>query len=178
MGALVPILKNVSDPGLTDELVQLVAVGAHERIVLFDHELGIAGGARQVLDEGGEARGAGRQIGPVVPPGVVDRGLDLRFHQGCDDPGPVPWSLVHHVQPPVAWLDQTPDHPTDLGLVGHCHSGQDVPGPLRLVDVNPRRHLPTGRPRSWRGPPSASSSSGRTPVSTTTFTSREQTVLR
>lgn len=68
MGTLVPILENVGDPGRPGGPVQLVAVGAHERVVLLDHEHRRFTTGGQVLDQGGKTYSPGGRRPPPVRP--------------------------------------------------------------------------------------------------------------
>jgi hypothetical protein len=146
VGALVPILENVGDPGRSGEPVQLMSVGPHERVVLLDHELSVACGG-QVLDEAAEARCPSCTFGGITASSVVDRCRDWHGCQGRDDHPTMPDVLMVHVETPATWHDQAPHDLSSGAWVTHSHSSDDVPGPLRLVHVNPRRHLP-GRPVS------------------------------
>jgi hypothetical protein len=76
----VAIFHAVTDPGRAHKPVQLVAVRMNERVVLLDHELGVAAIGGEVLDESSEARSPSCTVGGIVPYRFINRGFDLRCH--------------------------------------------------------------------------------------------------
>lgn len=101
-------------------------------------------GVRVVRDELREARPAPVDIGPVsLSISLVDHCATLQAEQGRDDlvlPGRL---LGLHVHAALAGRDEPADHLPDLrGVCGQHDAGdEDVALRLRLVDVDPRRHL-------------------------------------
>ena len=73
----VAIFHAVTDPGRAHKPVQLVAVRMNERVVLLDHELGVAAIGGEVLDRASELGGV---CGPKA--GRADRAV---FGEGAQD---------------------------------------------------------------------------------------------
>lgn len=72
------ILQDVGDPGGPGELIELLTVRPHQRVIPLEDDPGLAAAGGEVLDEGREAVGTSSQLGGMATRRVLHRHLDLR----------------------------------------------------------------------------------------------------